>query len=146
MSWCDRRHSLISGFGHHPVRCPVFKLTTKTTQARDGCPPGNASPCPRVTSAAAADGVSPPAGSALGDHRALPAPTRGLIVSPRPRSHVPRHRSPVPSFHNRYRFLLRPSRLTLGVAAATLAGMAGVWAGVSTSATPPAGAAGSLDA
>jgi hypothetical protein len=67
-------------------------------------------------------------------------------VSPRHRSHVPRHRSSKPSFHNRYRFLRRPSRLTLGVAAATVAGIAGVWAGLSSSATPPVGAAGSLDA
>jgi hypothetical protein len=58
----------------------------------------------------------------------------------------PRHRSSAPSFRERYRFPARPSRLTLGVAAATVAAIAGVSAGVSTGAPPQVGAADRLDA
>jgi hypothetical protein len=49
-------------------------------------------------------------------------------------------------FGNYYRSARRPSRLTLGVAAATVAAVAGVSVGVSAGATHPAGAAGNLDA
>jgi hypothetical protein len=58
----------------------------------------------------------------------------------------PRHRSSASSFRDRYRFPYRPSRLTLGIAAATVAAVAGVAAGVSAGTGDPAGAPGRLDA
>src|SRR5215470_14935306 len=122
MSRCDQRHSLISVSGHHAARFSVFSITTETTQARDGCP--------RATHRRR------PAAPWVTAERS-PAPTQRLILSPR-------HRSTASSFRARYGFRRRPSRLTLGVAAATVAAAAGVAAGLSAGAPAPGGAASSL--
>jgi hypothetical protein len=58
----------------------------------------------------------------------------------------PRHRSTLPSYRDRYGFGRRPSRLTLGVAAATVTAVAGVAIGVSAAGTAAVGATGSLAA
>jgi hypothetical protein len=58
----------------------------------------------------------------------------------------PRHRSRLSSHSDYYRFGRRPSRLTLGVAAATVAAFAGVAIGVSAAGTAPVGATSSLAA
>jgi hypothetical protein len=58
----------------------------------------------------------------------------------------PRHRSRLSSHSDHYRFGGRPSRLTLGVAAATVTVVAGVAIGVSAAGTAPVGATSSLAA
>ncbi len=63
-----------------------------------------------------------------------PAPDRRLTLFP----HFPSALSP---FRNYGRHARRPSRLTLGIAAATVAALAGVTAGMSPGATSPVGAA-----
>jgi hypothetical protein len=58
----------------------------------------------------------------------------------------PRHRSTLPSYRYHYRFGRRPSRLTLGVAAATVTAFAGVAIGLSAAGTASSGATESLAA
>jgi hypothetical protein len=58
----------------------------------------------------------------------------------------PRHRSPLPSYRDKHGFGRRPSRLTLGVAAATVTAFAGVAIGLSAAGTAPVGATDSLAA
>jgi hypothetical protein len=58
----------------------------------------------------------------------------------------PRHRSRLSSHSDYYRFGRRPSRLTLGVAAATVTAVAGVAIGVSAAGTAPVDATSSLAA
>jgi hypothetical protein len=75
----------------------------------------------RVTSAlrCRCQGASPPAGRALGNRRAPPAPDPRLIFA------RPLHLR-LPLFRNSYRFACQRSRLTLGVVAATVVVVAGV--------------------
>src|SRR5262249_20092996 len=84
MSQCDSPHSLISVLGHHAARVSVFRVTTETTQARDGCPQVARRPVPASRPPLPQTGASPPAGSALGDRRALPRadPKVDLVTPP----------------------------------------------------------------
>src|SRR5215472_17877495 len=84
MSRCDQPHSLISVSGHRAGRFSVFSITTETTQARDGCPRVTRRPAPASRPPLPQTGASPPAGSALGDRRALPRADPKVDLVPPP--------------------------------------------------------------
>jgi hypothetical protein len=101
--------------------------------------PSNASPCPASHPAPATARCPDIGRQHPGWPRAPPAPDQRLILNPR-------HRSTLPSYRDIYRFGRRPSRLTLGVAAATVTAFAGVAIGLSAAGPAGVGATESLAA
>lgn len=94
--------------------------------------PPQHSPCPRVTSRVPAGLDPPPPGSALGDSPSAPiAPEQRHDLSPRKSSPL--------SLFSKNRLITKPSRLTLGAAAATVAAVAGISIGFATSSSTGSG-------